>query len=283
MKKLWISLLKSVGKIPLIPFSLKLFLTQQDRRLRFLISPGKELVFDKYLGDLKVNVNTLYSIEVEMLTGAYDLKTSAIIKKFVNEDDIVIDVGANVGALTLLMAKVAYRGRVIAIEPGPPIFSRLKDNIKLNSEIDRVVEIYQLGISDYTGALFWNEDPNVAGNAGLLGSNGHSVKVETLDSIVETCALGKLDFIKIDVEGMEYEVIKGGISSIAKYQPLIYFETLDSFRKIRGFDLYGKIYEMLQAIGYQHFRVLPDGEIEKIDNLNSLRSPNTLAIPSTKF
>lgn len=283
MKTLLIYFMRFIGKISFIPFSLKFFLAKIDRRLRFLVPQGgKEFIFDKYLGDLKVNINTIYPIEVEMLTGMYDPNTSAIVRKFVRQNSIVVDVGANVGALTLLMAKIANAGKVIAIEPGPPICSRLKDNLELNPELQKVVNVFQVGVSDKVGELLWKEDQNNRGNAGLLGSDGTPVKVETLDNIVKSTGIEKFDFIKIDVEGMEYEVIKGGMASIVKYRPVIYYETLEPFRNSRGFDLYGKILDLLQKIAYQHFCVLPNGKVVKVDNLDVLYSPNALAIPKEK-
>jgi FkbM family methyltransferase len=274
--------MRFIGNISFIPFSLKIFLTRKDRRLRFLLPQGKEFVFDKYLGDLKVNINTIYPIEVEMLTGVYDPNTSAIIRRFVRQNSVVVDVGANVGALTLLMAKIANAGKVIAIEPGPPTCLRLKDNLKLNPELQKVVNVFQVGVSNKVGECFWKEDQKNRGNAGLLGSDGYTVGVETLNNIVKSTGIEKLDFIKIDVEGMEYEVIKGGMASIVKYRPLIYYETLEPFRNYRGFDLYGKIHDLLQGIGYQHFCVLPNGEIVKVDNLDVLHSSDALAIPKEK-
>ncbi|MBE7383319.1 MAG: FkbM family methyltransferase [Leptolyngbya sp. SIO1E4] len=266
----------------MLPFSFKLFLAKKDRRLRFLLPPDKAFICEHYLGNLRVNINTIYPIEVEMLTGAYDPKTSAIIRRFVSVNDVVIDVGANVGALTLLMATVANQGKVIAIEPGPPICSRLRNNLKLNPDIQKTVDVYQIGLSDRAGELLWQEDPNVVGNAGLLHHGGEPVKVDTLDNVVKNSGIERLDFIKIDVEGMEYEVIKGGLASITQYRPFIYYETLEPFRAIRGFDLYGQIYAVLQEMGYQHFCVLANGEIESVSNLQVLRSPNTLAIPKEK-
>lgn len=280
MKKFVIRFIKAFGILFPLPFAM--LLARKCRSLRFLVPPGKEFVYDKYLNGTKVRINTIYPIEVEMLTGTYDPITSAIIKKFVKKDSVVIDIGANVGALTLLMAKAASNGKVIAIEPGVTICSRLRYNIDLNPELRHIVEIIQVGISDRRGELFWKEDKKNRGNAGLLEGDGEVVKVDTLDHIVASSGLNKIDFIKIDVEGMEYEVIKGGMASIIKYRPLIYYETLEPFRRLRGFDIYGKIFNLLQGVGYQHFAVLPKGEIVGVNNLDVLYSSDILAMPKEK-
>lgn len=81
---------------------------------------------------------------------------------------------------------------------------------------------------------------------------------------------------------MEYEVISGASDSIQKYRPIIYYETLEPFRAFRGFDIYGKIYNTLHELGYQHYFVLAKGKAVKADILDVLLSANTLAIPREK-
>lgn len=276
-------LMGRLGRLPWPPFSWKVFLAQRHRGFRFLIPPGREFVYPKYLGHLSVCVNTRYPIEVEMATGTYDPRTSAIIRRFVGAEDVVMDVGANVGALTLLMATVAPQGKVVAIEPGAVTCSRLRQNLVLNPPLKDTVEVLQIGLADQAGELFWEEDPNVQGNAGLLGATGEAVEVRTLDGVLQDLGIHRLDFLKIDVEGMEYEVLQGALASIQQYRPLIYYETLESFREIRGFDLYGHIYKLLSSLNYQHFCVRSQGEISAVRDLKKITSPNTLAIPQEKI
>ena len=263
-------------------FDTMLAWSQKIRELRFLLPAGKQFVYEHYLGQFKVNIDTTFPIEVEMATGRYDLKTSAVLEKFITPEDTVLDIGANVGALTLLMASLTPQGRVIAIEPGPSTFARLKANIDLNPTLQKTVDIYQLGIAEQPGKLYWQEDANVPGNAGLLNSAGVEVKVEALDDFIAQSSVERLDFIKIDVEGMEYEVIKGGLQTIAKYRPVLYYETLESFRTNRGFDIYNQIFQILQDLGYRQFAIASNTHTIEVQNLDTLLSPNTLAIPTEK-
>lgn len=238
-----VSMIKNALRVPFLPLPVLLKLARLDRRFRFAIPLNRELQFNEYQGNLSVFVNTLYPIETEMLTGEYDPATSQIIKRFVSKDSVSMDVGANVGALTLLMAKIAHQGVTIAVAPGPPTFRRLLGNLRLNPEISRRVMPYQVGLGDEEGELLWSEDQSNRGNAGLLDSAGTPVPVTTLDSLFQSTRLDTLNFIKIDVEGMEYEVVKGGVRTIEKHRPIIYFETLESFRASRGFDFYGNIFK----------------------------------------
>lgn len=282
LKEAVIHIMRTVSPLTQGFFDPLLSWAQKHRELRFLLPTGKCFIYDSYLGKFKVNIDTAYPIEVEMATGSYDLKTSAVIQKFVSAEDTIIDIGANVGALTLLMASIAEQGQVIAIEPGPNTFARLKANLELNPTLQNIVDIYQLGIADAPGMLYWQEDANVPGNAGLFSHNGIEVKVESLDHFIDQLSLKRLDFIKIDVEGMEYEVIKGGLASIAKFRPMIYYETLESFRINRGFDIYNQIFDRLKELGYRQFAIAPNAHISEVHNLDKLASPNTLAIPSEK-
>jgi FkbM family methyltransferase len=172
---------------------------------------------------------------------------------------------------------------VIAIEPGPATFARLQANLALNPELQSYVHAHALGLSDQPGHLFWQEDANVPGNAGLLAGQGQPVEVTTLDQLAQDLTLERLDFVKIDVEGMEYEVMKGGKAVIVRFRPILYYETLESFRQGRGFDLYNQIFDLLHGLQYRQFCILPGGKLSEVHDLNILNSPNTLAIPTEKL
>ncbi|NIR14972.1 MAG: FkbM family methyltransferase [Desulfobacterales bacterium] len=192
------------------------------------------------------------------------------------------DIGANVGALTMLMAKVVGKdGAVLAVEPGPPIFSRLANNLELNPKIKSRVRTVQLGLSDRKDKLFWYEDPGNPGNAGLLNDYGIPVEVIPLDELISRENVSRLDFVKIDVEGMELEVIKGGTRTFQEYKPVIYYETLTAFKQHRGFDIFAQIAEILKSMDYTLFGLDLLGNLQKMENLEKLPR-NTLALPKGK-
>jgi FkbM family methyltransferase len=276
-----ISTLRYLIRAGLLPMQVCIALSHIDKKFLTAIPAGRKLRFDRYQGSIVVNVDTTYPIEREMLRGQYDKTTSRLLKMLLREDSTVMDVGANVGALTLLMAKIANRGQVIAVEPGPFLFERLQANIALNPRLSRNVITRQVGLGTEEGELFWSEDPNNRGNAGLLQNSGVRVSVVTLDSLVDSLQIHVMDFIKIDVEGMEYEVIMGGLRSIKRLRPLVYFETLEAFRQIRGFDLYGKIQQQLTALDYELFFVDRRG-LRAATSLEHLPTSNTLAVPKEK-
>ena len=228
------------------------------------LPPNRIFVFRKYLNDISINIDTLYPIEREMLTGQYERQSIEIFNRFVNRGDVCFDVGANVGPLSFALAKrVAPNGLVYACEPGPSLYRRLVDNINLNPTYKRIILPFAVGFSDKKEIRLWNEDKKNRGNAGFLfqqPNQQESIKLTTLDNFAIGLTLQSLNFIKIDVEGMEYEVIKGALDTIKKYKPILYYET-GLFEKsfwaetLRGEKVVLAIERLLEGLGYRFYKV----------------------------
>jgi FkbM family methyltransferase len=210
-----------------------------------------------------------------------------VFDRFVKPGHCCIDVGANVGAVTLHLAKiVGPKGQVIAVEPGPPYFERLRQNLELNPEIGDCVMPVEIGLSDVPGTLHWVEDPDARYNAGLFDVKeaaglGVAVPVETLDGLVERLRLARVDFIKIDVESMELEVLRGARQTLKRFRPVILVETLEWARAYRlqvsGIDVFLEMAALLQSLDYTTSELARDGTI-RAASLSS-PPPNTLAVP----
>lgn len=92
---------------------------------------------------------------------------------------------------------------------------------------------------------------NNRGNAGLNDTEGIPVKVTTLDELLKDRE--RIDFIKIDIEGMEYEALRGGAKILAKHQPALIYETHPAFLKARRSTLFDEIRDLLESLGYELF------------------------------
>lgn len=225
---------------------------------------NREFVFKRYLGSISMNVNTVYPIERQIFTGFYDKETLSVIDRFVKEGDVCFDIGANVGPVSFAMAKkVGPAGKVYAFEPGSFLFKRLVDNIKLNASYGNIIEAQKIAFSDKKEVRVWNEDKKNRGNAGFIiqGPNQQEkIELTTLDNFIKDNPVSKINFIKIDVEGMEYEVIRGAIETIKKFKPVLYYET-GFFDKgfwsevARGEKVIYMIEKMLEEIGYSTYKV----------------------------
>lgn len=142
---------------------------------------------------------------------------------------VAVDVGANAGYQTIIMAdRVGSAGKVYAFEPNPDTRLRLIRNLELNPELLSRVVVSEKGVGNKSDIFYLSIDdrPEAFGNAGLIenSSNPEHLKVEvvTLDEFIPE----EISFIKIDVEGMELEVLQGAIQKIKDNHPIIVFETL---------------------------------------------------------
>jgi FkbM family methyltransferase len=151
------------------------------------------------------------------------------------EDGVVLDVGANVGLMTLQFAALAPRGAVYAFEPTFYALERLKKNLSLNPGLAERVKVIHSFVSEKSDAhpsivaySSWKVD-------GQRGESDHPVHLGTPKSAEGVPAVslddfclhekpGRIDLIKIDTDGHEYEVLKGGREAIARYRPKIIFE-----------------------------------------------------------
>ena len=141
------------------------------------------------------------------------------LKRTLSPGMICVDAGANVGYLSMLMAKrVGRQGCVVSFEPTARSFMALCKNIQLNSLTNIVAE--QIALSDSNGTLEFNEGPpdydvyNSAGNishpsALSVAFQKRIVRCITLDSYLSANKIEKVDLMKIDVEGAELSVLKG--------------------------------------------------------------------------
>ncbi len=121
-------------------------------------------------------------------------------------NETFVDVGANVGAYTILASKVV-KSNSIAFEPLPATAERLKDQIQIN-RINAAVDIRNMGVGDKAGSLFFTNNNDTVNKVSLAGEveNTTMVKVSTLDNELDK---DNQYFFKIDVEGFEYNVIEG--------------------------------------------------------------------------
>jgi len=241
-----------------------------------------------YDGDLVVWIDPANEIERSMLVG-YDPDVARAIQRFAGPGLHCIDVGANVGAVTLPMAKrVGPAGRVLAVEPGPPYVERLRDNLAANPALEQRVTIVAEGLSESVGTLLWKPDPAHPYNAGMSAAHPYAVPgelpvpVTTMDALVARQGWERVDFVKIDVEGMELEVLRGAENTLETLRPVVLFETMEVFRTLRREqtghpDVFAEIERWLQGLGYALYALEADGRLKAVDAASL--PDNTLALP----
>ncbi len=187
--------------------------------------------------------------------GDLDPKVSWIIKRVVNPGDVALDIGANIGLVTLLLARcVGTSGCVHAFEPNPAVASMLQDSIDDNQLAQ--VTLHRCGLGGESGRFSLSVPKDNAGAASFVRAMSGSVTVEvpvrTLDSIVTGHHLERIDFIKMDVEGAEANVLRGGLDMLASIRPRsILFEINEP-----GVDHEdSEVIELLREVGYRFFSI----------------------------
>lgn len=154
-------------------------------------------------------------------------ETNLVIQKL-PKGGTFIDIGANVGFYSLFAAqKAGSSGKIISFEPFPLNVQRLKRNISLNN-FSRV-EVVPMAVGNDSGKLdlYYSEnEQNMGAVSGLGDGTDHSVTVDLirLDDYLESCSIEKIDVIKIDIEGSEYDALTGMKQTLEKFKPAILIE-----------------------------------------------------------
>jgi FkbM family methyltransferase len=193
--------------------------------------------------------------------GSYEPELREIMRTVLPTGGVAIDVGANVGWHTLLMARlVGAHGRVLAIEANPSICEQLMRNVGLNRLAQ--VDLIPVAVADSETTLDFcgpsADDPASASghvvSDAAKGMGSIRVAARPLDAIVSEKQIERLDLIKIDVEGFEWPALKGGEKTIAKFRPHILFE-FDSAHVGRGGGSSSLFFEFFQRHEYRLFSV----------------------------
>lgn len=162
--------------------------------------------------------------------GGYEGEVRELFRAILPPGGTAVDVGANVGWHTLLMAKLVGReGAVVAFEPHPGLQRQLAFSMAMN-RLDNV-RVQGCALSDRAGrGGFYCPDADGlgAGTGHLLGSapgaEAIDVPVDLLDNVWPTLGLQRLDLIKIDIEGWELPALRGARATIARFRPHVCFE-----------------------------------------------------------
>ena len=144
-------------------------------------------------------------------------------KNTMKKNLVIVDAGANIGNHTIFFAKFLDAKRVYAFEPQKYVFEILSKNIKLNN-LENKVKLYNIGLGEKRskGSLIVVDENNLGGSKLNLNSEGE-IEVMPLDDILFNKE-DKVDLIKIDVEGMELDVLKGAKKILSEYHPDLYIE-----------------------------------------------------------
>ena len=203
-----------------------------------------------------------------------DYEDSMFLMKHLKKDDVFVDIGANVGHFTLLASGVA-KARTIAIEPIPNTYEKLLKNVHVNNLQDNV-ECLNIGLGEEKGELKFTKGFDVMNRVALENETVPTITVpiQRLDDVLIS---EEPTFLKIDVEGFEYFVLKGATETLQKSSlKYILLEFNNSGDKFGISD--EKVFEFVTSFGFKPISY--DVEQHKIQVETSYRTDkfNTILV-----
>ena len=182
--------------------------------------------------------------------GGWEPNTVRFLKSYLKPGHVVIEVGSNIGAHTLLIGKlVSSSGIVFAIEPTDLAHSRLVENLALNPKIENIsvfkalvtnpsLEVPRLEINaDWS--LDQLQDSEILVNPLVI----------TIDQLVQNSKVERIDLLKIDVDGYDFKVLCGARNSIARFKPVVFCELCEYALNAQN-DSISDIFKLFDSLGY---------------------------------
>jgi FkbM family methyltransferase len=166
--------------------------------------------------------------------GCFEPATSRVLESLIGPGDVVIDIGANIGAHTLPLARrVGSDGRVFAFEPTRFAHSKLVRNLELNPHLASRVRVEQMFLTDESAAFppeaVYSSWPLTRSNNqhkkhGGVAKDTSGATAMKLDNYVEQHAIEQVRLIKLDVDGHECQVLRGAKTLLKTKRPVIVME-----------------------------------------------------------
>ena len=233
--------------------------TVKINEIKYIIKNENDLIQKSLVNNIQWNNNILFII-------------GQLIKKFNLKH--FLNIGCHIGTVALPISK--YIEKVTAIEAYPLTFEHLEEHIKINNL--KNIEVFNLAIGDENKKIYFldNENIRIKNNTGgmhvitdddisnkRLSSNIHSKKYSNEMKKLDDLNISNFDILLADVEGKEYEVLKGGKNKIIKYKPIIIVEIWNNNkRNLESMQTSSdEIINYVINLGYKLFKQLGDNYI----------------------
>ena len=195
------------------------------------------------------------------------------LKLIIQKNEIIIDIGANIGYYALLESQLASNGKVFAMEPVPESFSLLDKNIKLNE--CKNIDAYKMAISDISGKskMYVYDKRNrcsfIKDPSGNI-INEVEVPIMTLDQFVESHVNQYPTLIRMDLEGYEFQVIKGAHNILNNNRPLKL--VIELHPQLMSIERMMYILDTLKQANFKIEEIINDPEASDYRSINTLNS-----------
>ena len=227
------------------------------------------------------------------LFGAFERETAKAIRGLLRQGNVALDIGANIGAHALPMARwVGNSGRVYAFEPTSFAFKKLQRNVELNQGVRSRVVLEQIMLGDVSEA----DVPEEIYSSWPLDGSSHvhgkhrgrlmpttGARTSSLDEYVRKAGITRVDLIKLDVDGHECAVLRGSANMLEMHRPVIIMELAPYVLQEAGASLE----ELCGLLGRKGYRMtgIPGDELLPLDHQGLLKivpdgcGINVVAVP----
>ncbi|MFN4902834.1 MAG: FkbM family methyltransferase [Ignavibacteria bacterium] len=277
------------------------FLMRMGRRILLLGLKNTSLMAHSLHGvSMEIELPRDAGWDVLYFRGTYETGTTKVFELLIRDLDRVFDIGANMGWYSIISSRLARHGEVHAFEPVPFIFEKFKKNISLNNENDIHVNNIALGREKHGSIAMHTFDGLYHGHSSMSTLNRTDyttvhVPMTTLDSYCEEHGIGRIDFIKMDTEGAEMEVLAGAKQLMSGSFPPIWLielndetcaafgykphQLIDQLCSYHKYELYviqgawGRVRNMRDSHDYEHgdnLLCIPQYRSDALEQIKSL-------------
>ena len=244
------------------------------------LNRNKPLMITSTIDGITYQLNLHEQIDSALFfLGSFDQHTNNAIKRLCKKGMTALDIGANVGAYTFILAKLVGKyGKIIAFEPMSNAFSKLKRNMALNNFQNITLEKLALTNESKKEYAMFRTSWLVRGGSRIDSQKNEEIYFITLDDYLKKKGIKKVDFIKIDVDGYEFKVVQGAINTLKKNKPILILElgiyTLEkNGDKIEDFILF------LLNLGYRFYSQFNFKEFPSVNAMiNSIPEHSTIDV-----
>lgn len=230
-------------------------------------------------------LDEFYRIMYDLPQKIHDDMLKTFYKLFLKNGDVVIDIGANTGLHTITLAQtVGIHGKVFAFEPVIEMVEVLKKEIRKHGLQD-IISIHNLALFDKPGLINFTVYKQNPGTSCIISRPFYTdtnfeireIKAESLDNFLSEES--KINFIKIDAEGADFDILKGGARILVKHRPIVIFECGRDKNTPQKMYKYSKedFFEYFKNLDYSLFD--PIGIPFRLENWDILALNDLIAVP----